>query len=304
MLCVLVFSAAGCPRLRGRFRGNNPPAGEEKTISAGGLDRTYLVHTPPGWDGKTPLPMIIMLHGGGGAAQGFDKASGMNAAADREKFIVVTPNGTGRFEDKLLTWNAGNCCGWALDNKVDDVAFISALIDKIKADYAVDPGAVFAAGMSNGGMMTYPLACALSDKIAGIADVSGAMNIPDCRPARPVSVIIFHGTADQHVLYNGGKPPKAVDRHDRTDNPVSHSVSFWTNADSCAGQPEKTTSGHVTTEIYENCTAGTGVTVNTIEGEGHTWPGGQKWAGFGDQPTKEISATDSMLAFFEKHKRK
>ncbi|MEW6734898.1 MAG: polyhydroxybutyrate depolymerase, partial [Acidobacteriota bacterium] len=220
--------------------------------------------------------------------------------ADKENFIVVYPSGTGPLEDRLLTWNAGNCCGYALDNKIDDVGFLRMVIEKMKKDYNVDSKHIYATGLSNGAMMSYRLACELSDKIAAIAPVAGALNL-ECAPFQPVSMIIFHGTADQHVLYEGGKPKKKADPHPRTDNSVAYAVSFWVDHNKCATKPQHIEKGNIVMDTYSGGRNGSEVVLYTIKGGGHAWPGGKKYLPWADDPTQEISATDLMWEFFLRH---
>src|ERR1700737_68016 len=146
-----------------------------------GRDRSYFLHLPPRYDSKTLLPLVVVLHGGGGGVQaagarmqpGAVALTGMSLKADAENFVVVYPNGTGILRDKLLTWNSGNCCGYALKHKVNDVGFIAALLDKLEREIAIDPRRVLVTGISNGGMMAYRIGCELSDRIAAIAPVEG-----------------------------------------------------------------------------------------------------------------------------------
>jgi len=148
----------------------------------------------------------------------------MSATADKETFLAVYPRGTGR----VLTWNSGACCGYAMENRVDDTGFLHALIDKLERDYAVDRRRIFATGISNGGMMSYRLACELSDKIAAIAPVEGAQDLA-CHPANRVSVIVFHGTSDHLVPFEGGTTPFQLGSH-RSDASVASSIAFWCEA--------------------------------------------------------------------------
>jgi len=269
-----------------------------------GRDRTYTVHLPPSYDPAKRWPVVLVLHGGGGHGAQMARMTGFSRKADREGFIAVYPDGSGRWQSRFLTWNAGNCCAWAYENRIDDTGFIRALIDKLKQDYAVDERRVFATGISNGGMMSYRLACELSDRIAAIGPVAGAQNT-DCRPAQPVSVVILHGTADLHVLYNGGAPLRMVDfRNPRVDRPVSEAVAFWVKHNRCGASPVREKRGTVVVERYRDCTAGTAVTLYTLQGEGHTWPGGTKWAFWADEPSREISATDVIWEFFKAHPKR
>jgi polyhydroxybutyrate depolymerase len=201
----------------------------------------------------------------------------------------------------MYTWNAGNCCGYALKNDIDDVSFIRSLIEKIEKEYKIDSKRIFVTGLSNGGMMTHLLGCKLSDKIAAIAPVAGALNCKDPKAANPVSVMIFHGTADQHVLYEGGEPKHRVDVHPRVDKSVAYAVAFWTKSNGCSEKPKRKEKGTLIQEKYSNGRNGTEVIVNTIANEGHTWPGGRKWLGRADEPSKEVNATDLMWEFFKTH---
>jgi polyhydroxybutyrate depolymerase len=264
--------------------------------------RTYTVHLPRGIGDEHAFPLVIVLHGGGGNSEHAARMSGFSALADQENFIVVYPNGTGRLGEVLLTWNAGNCCGYALDNNVDDVGFIRALIEKLQREYPIDAKRVYATGMSNGGMMSYRLACELSDKIVAIAPVAGALNV-ECKPTAPISVIAFHGTADQHVLFEGGAPKVKADPHPREDKSVAYAMNFWAQHNRCAATPKRDERGNIIHDTYTNCADGTAVELYAIKGEGHTWPGGKSWLG-GDQPTQEISATKVMWEFFKQHSKR
>jgi polyhydroxybutyrate depolymerase len=294
VICVLSFLAMQTHA--DEFR----PGNHELALTAGGRERTYLLHLPPVYDGNRSLPLVIVLHGGGGNAEGAVRMTGFSKKADKEGFVVVYPNGSGRLKTRLLTWNSGNCCGYAMDSDMDDVGFIRGLIDELVKTRAIDPNRVYVTGMSNGGMMAYRLGCELSEKIAAIAPVAGALNIENCQPANPVSVIIFHGTADEHVLYNGGEPIKKVDRHARVDKSVSYAVSFWVKHDACSDTPKRSEKGSIRTEIYDGGKDGAEVVLYTVNGGGHAWPGGEAYL-LGAEPTKEISATDLMWDFFVRH---
>ncbi len=281
---------------------------EKKSLFYNGVKRTYELHLPNGHDGKKPLPLVIVLHGGGAPVGSAERMSRMSPKADKEGFIVVYPNGTGPFPEKFLTWDAWNCCGPAVKSQVDDVGFIRTLIEKLEKEYAIDPKRIYATGLSNGAMMTYRLGCELSDKIAAIAPVAGALNNDNPHPTDPVSVIIFHGTADEHVLYNGGIPKKSWERsidptRIRTDKPVSYAISFWVKHNQCSGVPKKEEAGHIIHETYSGGKNGTAVELYTIVGQGHAWPGGRDGLYYANvnPPTQEISATDIMWDFFARH---
>jgi polyhydroxybutyrate depolymerase len=270
----------------------------------GGRQRTYLLHVPPSYRMDHEAPLVVVLHGGGGNADNVARMSRMSEKADEQGFLVVYPNGTGKLQDRLLTWNSSNCCGYALDNNVDDVGFIAATIARIEKDYRIDSARIFATGISNGGMMCYRLACELSTVIVAIAPVAGAMNIENCAPTKPVSVVIFHGTADGHVPYDGGRGTKRADTHDRIDHSVHFAASFWAEHNDCSTVFTKEQEGNILRETFPKGTNGSEVVVYTINGGTHSWPGGTRGSIFGDKPSAEISATDLMWEFFSLHPRR
>ena len=308
---VLAVSTVACAASAGANladAGTTPGAGARdltRTIEVDGRTRRYHVHLPPAYDGRRALPLVVVLHGGGGSAHTIEAFTGFSAKADSEGFIVAYPEGTGRFHgDRLLTWNSGNCCGYALDHRVNDVAFIAAMLDRIAREQRIDSLRVYATGMSNGGMMAYRLGCELSGRFAAIAPVAGALNI-DCAPSEPVSVLAIHGTADQHVAFAGGRAAQQADRrHPRTDQPVSHAIAVWSSADGCAPTPIRTTASPARIERYTGCRAGTEVELVAIEGEGHTWPGGKKWASWAPAPTEAVHATSMIWDFFAAHPKR
>jgi predicted esterase len=164
--------------------------GAIRSLTVGGLNRSYLVHVPNGHDPKAPLPVVLALHGAtmNGAMMAW--FSDLNRKADEAGFLAVYPNGTGRYSS--FFWNGGNGGGSAMQHTVDDVAFISALLDDLIRTYPVDAEQIYATGMSNGAVMAFRLASELSDRIAAIAPVAGAVGTNSNPPKRPVSVLHFH----------------------------------------------------------------------------------------------------------------
>ena len=293
-----------CVSLRAWSQDRAKPGDHIQTTEVGSLTRSYIVHVPPAYDGKKPLPLVFVIHGGGGNTEGTPKLTGMSEKADKEGFIAVYPYGTGWLKDRLLTWNTGNCCGYAMNNNVDDVSFFRAMLDNLEKTYAIDSKRIYATGISNGAMMSYRLACEFSDKFAAIAPVAGAMNIDDPKPTSPISVIIFHGTDDEHVLYQGGKPKKHVDRHERIDKPVSYAVSFWTKHDGCAEKPKREENETFVKETYGNGKDGTEIVLYAVKKGGHAWFGkymGWPWEG---KEIKGISCTDLIWEFFKTHPKR
>ena len=273
-------------------------------MSFGDRTRTYLLYVPRTYDATHPVPLVIVLHGGGGNAKNAQRMTGFSEMAERRGFIVVYPNGTGHMEDRFLTWNAGNCCGYASENGIDDVGFIRALIEKLESEYRIDLKAVYATGISNGAMLAYRLGCQLSDMIAAIAPVAGAMNLDECMPIQPVSVIAFHGTADRYVRYQGGWPAAYFDRYERKDRPVSYAMDIWSKRDACEAVPQDMEKGRVRIKSWSFCVEGTGVSLYTIVGGGHAWPGSKAENMWGDSPdVGGISATEIIWDFFDRHSR-
>ena len=127
------------------------------TLNYDGIDRIYLLHVPSSYDGLSAVPLVVALHGYSGNGAGLESLTGFSVKANSNNFIVVYPDGTG----STRSWNAGNCCGQAMTNNVDDVGFISALIDTLSANYNIDSTRIYATGFSNGSMMSYRLAAEL-----------------------------------------------------------------------------------------------------------------------------------------------
>ena len=270
------------------------------------MKRTYVVHVPKGRDQKTPMPVVLALHGATMNGPMMAWFSGLNRKADEAGFIAVYPNGTGRFSS--FTWNGGNCCGSAMENKVDDVAFINALLDDLIGSYPVDTRRIYATGVSNGGVMAYRLASELSDRIAAIAPVAGSMGTEISQPKRPVSVMHFHGTADEYIPFLGGIGKKSIPA--RSYWPVDHSIQAWVKSNGCDENPNielLSNNGDdmtVTRKTYAVGKDGTEVVLVVIECGGHTWPGMRSPAKSLGKSALNISANDLMWEFFEKHPMK
>ena len=246
-------------------------------LPSGGRTRSYFVHVPPQASGKS-LPLLISLHGGGGNAEQHRRSTGMDAAADRDGYIVAYPNGTGRMQDRLLTWNAGHCCGSAMAENVDDVGFVAALLDDLSRKTNFDARRVYVAGHSNGGMMAYRLAEELPDRIAAIVSVAGA-KLPASTGGRPVPVLHIHSLDDPRAPYGGGLGPPFPFTNSRVLHVgVEATVDAWVKRDGCgaAATPmEARESGGHTARllVHGGCREGTEVALWKLTGAGHGWPG-------------------------------
>jgi polyhydroxybutyrate depolymerase len=284
------------------------PGDHARTLTVDERERAYLVHVPKSYDEAKPTPVVLAFHGGGSHAEQMVRFCGLNGKADEAGFIAVYPSGTGRLP-RMLTFNGGNCCGYAMRNEVDDVAFVRALLDDLATVANVDPKRVYATGMSNGAIISYRLASELSDRIAAIAPVAGPMGTETCSPKRPVPVMHFHGTDDEFAAFKGGPGPKSLSRTDFYS--VEHSIQAWVKANGCPAEPkveqlpDKADDGMtVTRKTYGPGRNGSEVILLVIEGGGHTWPGREtpaKWLG---DVTKDIAANDLMWEFFQRHPMK
>jgi polyhydroxybutyrate depolymerase len=283
------------------FTSVSAAASEPRTMEFDHRLRGYLLHLPLAYKANEPTALVVVLHGGGGDAWSAEEMTGFSKLADQEGFMVVYPNGTGMFDHKLLTWNVGHCCGYALDNDIDDTGFIMALIGSLEAEFAIDPKRIFVTGMSNGGMLAYRLACLYSDKIAAIAPVAAAMNGGLCMPRSPVSVIAFHGTADRRVRYEGGEPEIQWDARVREDQSVDYAMNFWAKRDACSTTPDRTENRKFAIDTWVQDLGGAEVVLYTIKGGGHAWPGGKAVRYRADEPTTDVNATRAMWDFFKEH---
>lgn len=263
------------------------------TIVSSGVTRRYLLYVPRTYDRSKPTPLVISLHAGALWPAAEMAISRWNDVADEHNFIVVYPAGTGFPQ----VWHMGG------RRTAVNVRFISDLIDKLQAEYNIDPTRIYADGMSIGGGMAFALSCKLSDRIAAVGAVSAAqiLDWDECGDSRPVATVAFHGTADKFAPYQGGAPPFGP-------GPFPN-IQDWTTRvarrNQCKGDPSDT---RITASVrhlaYTNCAENADVILYTIEGGGHTWPGGKPLPErlFGPT-THEVNATRLMWEFYLQHPR-
>jgi len=277
------------------------PAGEStRTLTHDGLKRSYVLYIPTPIDWSKPVPLVFVLHGGLGNAESIIHMSGFNRVADQNRFVVVYPNGTGRLSaDTLFTWNGGNCCGYAQEIGMDDVGFMRAIVTDLQTQMQLDPKRIYATGISNGGLLAQRLGCEAADLFAAIAPVSGTLNFTPCKPSQPVSVIEFHGTADQHIPYQGGYGPKAVVKVDFAS--VADSVGFWVMANKCNSRPQTDWFSDIRHDTWPGSTDSSSVELYTLIGGGHAWPGSVGTPAGADPPSMTISASQLIWEFFVAH---
>ena len=278
-------------------------SGQRQTLSYHGIERSYVIRVPgDSANSDKRLPLVLVLHGGGGNAENVEKMTGFTDKARREGFIVVYPEGTGRRQNKRLTWNAGHCCGHAMETGVDDVGFINALIGKLVESYPIDSKRIYATGMSNGGMMSHRLGIELSNKFAAIAPVVATLFGDERKPAHPVSAVMLNGLHDKYVPYQGGPPGgHFTGAWDGTPaKPALDQAAYWANADGCTGSPSKDIHSTYTLWQYQ-CPAGRAVELYLVGDNGHAWPGGKKGSFMGDKPSSTFNGTDVIWDFFKAH---
>jgi polyhydroxybutyrate depolymerase len=245
---------------------------QERQIKSGGRDRTYRLFVPAKYDGRTRLPLVLELHGSGGTAAGQSRTSGFDTVGEREGFAVASLQADGG------RWNVP-----VRDNRPDDVAFVSDVIDDVGAQLCTDATRVYATGFSGGGRMSSLLGCKLNARIAAIAPVS-ALRWPAPCYGRALPVLTFHGLADPQNTYDG----KAEGRGDEWLESVPDALAGWAGYNGC--DPKvimEDAEGPLSTMRYAGCRNGVEVRMIRIDGLGHTWT------------RKEIDTTAVMWQFFK-----
>ncbi len=287
-----------------------PPGSSNQLLAADGEDGGYVRQIPPSYTGRTPLPVVIDLHGWGESAAIQVAISGLGAYGATHRFITITP----QIAEPALVWQLG------LHGK--DVAFMGALLHTVESTLCVDRNRVFVTGYSYGAFLASSLACVDAGQIAAVAPVAGIQNPPGCRPSRPVPVVAFHGTADPFVPYLGGIGPASLklaapDGSHRTLGQVlgknaakvkgptiPENAAAWARRDGCAPTPSDRKVASGVTLIAYPCPRGDQVELYRVTGGGHAWPGSpvsKEIASVVGYTTMAISADRIMWAFFVAH---
>lgn len=283
---------------------------DETITTPDGRVRTYHVYVPGSIANAGPVPLLLALHGGGGSGAQFERNSGFDALADASRFIVVYPDGIQIGGASILAsghvWNGGRCCGPAAANNVDDVSFLSAVIDRVVAHHSIDARRVYAAGHSNGAIMAYRLACELSTKIIAIGVQAGSLEVDGCHPARPVSVFHIHGTADRNIPIGGGR---GTGISGVIFSPPRNAVGAFVGTDACPTSSTKqvsTANADVVTETWSPCADHTAVEFVSVTGASHAWmghPSTRAAAGLTGQPYQRYDSSAAIWAFLAAHPR-
>jgi polyhydroxybutyrate depolymerase len=277
-----------------------------ESLTFDGVKRTYRIYLPSHL--ARPAPVVLMLHGGGGSGSGQELVSqgGFNRIADREGILILYPDGVGR------NWNDGrsNVKSEATSENVDDVGFLKALVAEIGYKHAIDRQRVFVTGMSNGGFMSFRLACDAADVFRAAAPVVAGLSVdlgPRCKPAKPVSISIMNGTEDPLVPWQGGDVKVLWMKRGATWS-ATQTYEKWIELDGCHlrfDEPEMNKVPDDETSLLRHravdCSAGTEVRLYEIRGGGHNWPGGATYLGESmvGRVTREFDANEEIWSFFK-----
>ncbi len=258
-------------------------------ITHDGLQREYISYIPANYTGNMPVPLILNFHGFTLSATDQMNDCDFRPIADTAGFIVVHPQGTLYFG--MSHWNVG---GWVVGSTVDDLGFVESLIDSLSLDYNIDQSRIYSTGYSNGGFMSYLLACQLDNKFAAVASVAGSMSSQtynSCNPQQPVPVLEIHGTADYTIPYNGSL----------WSEPIDTVINFWVGTNNCIPVPVITPIANIDTTdgstvesfVYNSSTSNVNVEHMKVISGGHTWPG--SWGNM------DIDASIEIWNFFSKY---
>lgn len=268
---------------------------QAQSIVHDGLTRTYSVYVPAIYDSTQATPLVFNLHGYSLAGWMQELYGDFRSIADTANFIIVHPDGTRNAIDNQTFWNAG-----FMPASVDDVGFIEALIDSLSEKYTIDSNRIYSTGMSNGGYMSYELACQ-SKRFAAIASVTGSMTKKtknNCTPQRAVPVMQIHGTADSSVMYEGDSLINSLH--------IDTIVRYWVANNICDTSPrvsivpdiDRTDGANAVHYVYQNGTNGATVEFFKVFGGGHTWPGASYNIGV---TCKDFSASEEIWRFFSQY---
>ena len=296
MLTLLTFAILSCKKTA-----NEPVTTFHfyDSIPVAGYTRSYLLNLPPTYNDSSNVSLVIALHGLGGSASQMELDYKLTAKSNSAGFVIVYPEGVR--SDGLLgirTWNAGTCCDFAMEHNIDDVQFIRQLIQKLTGTYKINSKKIYVTGMSNGAMMTYRLACELSQQLAAIAPVSGTLlTTQTCQPARAVPVLHIHSALDNKEPYTGG-----YGLANYYFPPVDSALQVWAGIDGCSPAPQVVTNAPLYTQTqWINCSGSTTIQRYVTKDGGHSWPGGLPARPAADTPSAAFDATDLIWDFFQRY---
>ncbi len=288
--------------------GDFGPGDYGRRLKVDGRERYYQFRIPTGYTPDTPTPVVLVFHGGGGYPGAVRYQTDFDRLGDEKGFIAVFPAGSHRlFKDRLLSWNDGRTHIKDREfNKINDVKFVSALLDDLGKLFNVDQRRIYATGISNGGHMTYRLGAELSDRIAAIAPVAASRIVGEYgqNPRRPISMIHVHGKLDHWDPYDGGYPPSSSFKEPVPA--VEADVASWVKFNQCPEKPKEVSKqGRATIKTYSPCRNHEEVVFVAVDDGGHTWPGGKMTkseVSLGIGPIdQDINAMEMIWDFFKNH---
>jgi polyhydroxybutyrate depolymerase len=289
----------------------NSPGKHTFTLPINGLNRSFLVHVPLGYDGSKALPLVLVFHGAGGDSEKAAGITGWDRKADDEEFIVAFPNGVPANPERPPSflrnpqfWNAGSKRG--ADNRPgpDDVAFSDTIVDTMGKNYNLDWKRIYATGFSNGAAMCWRLGVELSNRIAAIGPVAGYLAVQDPKPEKAVPAIVIACLKDPLIPIDGGIVKDIWSRQERNRPSVREVVKQYAVLCGCQQEPSSSDEqGGVTKIVYGPGQNGTEVVFYTIADAGHSYPGGRELLSerIVGKPTDKLNATDVIWDFFQSH---
>ncbi|WP_209443013.1 alpha/beta hydrolase family esterase [Herbaspirillum frisingense] len=273
-----------------------------KTLRVGNLARAYFSERNVVGEAQ---PLIIALHASGSSGSLMARATGLTEIAEAAGYMIVYPNGTGLAID-ARTWNSGGCCGYAQMHKVDDVAFLRALVGKLVADGLVDRQRVYLVGVSNGGMMAYRMAAEAPELFKAVAVVSAVLDVPSETVKAPMPLLHIHGSDDPFIPFLGGMGKQEVSQVPRLS--VARSIEAFIKADGANPRPTVNdipdTAGDGTTirqYTYASKTDPQAVVLYEVKGGGHAWPGGVVPIINGGKSSQNLDTSRTVISFFNAH---
>ncbi len=269
--------------------------------------RTYLVHVPRTYDGATRVPVLVVLHGGGGSAEFGYRVHGWTDLSERRGCLVVFPEATAEdptqpaaVRENPRIWNDGSRRSAVARRNVDDIGYLAAVLDEVQATFAVDSDRIFVTGFSNGASMSFRVGIELADRVAAIAPVSGHLCLENPRPARPLSMLYMIGLADPINPFAGGATISPWGSR-RVKPPVMDSIGTWVRLIQASDEPELLRDSDGVRQVrFGPGETGCEVQLHTIEGQGHEWAGAQRTLPrvISGPQTDKLDVTEVVWDFF------
>ena len=273
---------------------------EERVIEHEGLERSFLIYVPTNI--KENAPLVVAIHGYTSSAKTLMGYSGINQIADKEGFLVAYPQGTKDSRDNNF-FNVGY--EFHSDSKVNDVNFIREIVHNLTKDYKLNSKRVFATGMSNGGDMSYLLACTSSDLFTAVAPVAGVMmkdTLENCNPVKKIPIFEIHGTKDSISKFEGD-----MNNEDKWGAyyDLPSTIEFWVNKhalnekETIQLKNKNTEDGTtITFERYWSDESQQEVWFYIVNDGNHTWPG--MTGLFSRTANQDINSAEEIWKFFSK----